>query len=51
MNEKDYEEYLQKYMKKHQIPREEAEKHLLVMIYRQECEKREDDCEKISQQE
>lgn len=51
MNEKDYEAYLEKYMKKHQISREEAEKHLIMMIYRQECERKEDPCEKISQQE
>ena len=51
MNEQDYEEFLRKYMAKHKIPREEAEKHLIVMIYRRECERREDPCEKISQQE
>ncbi len=51
MNEKAYEEYLRKYMKKHKIPREEAEKHLIVMAYRRECEKKEDDCEPWKTQE
>ena len=45
MNEKDYEEYLRKYMQKHGISREEAEKHLIVMAYRRECERRDDPCE------
>lgn len=31
----DYEEYLEKYCKCHGISREEAEKHKIVIIYRQ----------------
>lgn len=47
----DYEEYLDKYCRSRGIPREEAEKHLIVMEYRRECERREDECKQIGQQE
>ena len=40
MNEKDYEEYLEKYMTKHRISRAEAERHLLVREYKKVCEER-----------
>lgn len=38
----DYEEYLRKYISKHHVSREEAEKHLIVMAYRRECEENDD---------
>jgi hypothetical protein len=41
MNEKDYEEYLRKYMTKHRISRAEAERHYLVCEYKKTCEERE----------
>ena len=36
----DYEEYLDKYCEKRKIPREEAEKHLIVREYKKQCEER-----------
>ena len=47
----DYEEYLDKYCKSRGIPREEAEKHLLVMTVRRNYERREDECKTIPPQE
>ena len=47
----DYEEYLEKYCRSRGIPREEAEKHLLVMTVRRNYERREDECKKTKSQE
>lgn len=41
MEKSDYEEYLDKYCQSRGIPREEAEKHQIVIAYREMCEERE----------
>lgn len=38
---KDYEEYVERYMKTHNISKEEAESHLIVKEYKKYCESNE----------
>lgn len=47
----DYEEYLEKYCRSRGVPREEAEKHLLVITVRKAYERRENECKQMAPQE
>ena len=43
----DYDEYVEKYCRKHKISRAEAEQHYLVREYKKMCEEREKSAERV----